>query len=213
MLLKIATKHPPHRRGYSRTGTLTMHRALTTLSHHTYHFSSLLSNVRESDLWLAALRTKYYGTNEVTLDKAFWDKLLGHVSAITDSPANLFGEELVAAYPEAKVVLVEREIESWYASWMEFCSSAYDPFIRRLGTLDPGFLGRVTAVGGFNTTICAGYGENLGEARVRSRGAYRAHYADVRRFVPEDRLLEFRLEQGWRPLCEFLGKDVPVSLL
>ena len=31
----------------------------------------------------------------------------------------------------------------------------------------------------------------------------------VKRVTPKDRLLTFRLEQGWGPLCEFLGKPVP----
>jgi hypothetical protein len=27
--------------------------------------------------------------------------------------------------------------------------------------------------------------------------------------VPKDRLLDFKLEDGWAPLCAFLGKDTP----
>jgi hypothetical protein len=33
----------------------------------------------------------------------------------------------------------------------------------------------------------------------------------VRENVPADRLLEFSVDQGWRPLCEFLGVPVPQS--
>lgn len=36
---------------------------------------------------------------------------------------------------------------------------------------------------------------------------YDAHNNWIRSLVPEDELLEFRPEMGWRPLCEFLGKD------
>ena len=31
----------------------------------------------------------------------------------------------------------------------------------------------------------------------------------VRKTVPSDRLLEFDVRQGWKPLCDFLGKPVP----
>ena len=30
----------------------------------------------------------------------------------------------------------------------------------------------------------------------------------VRKLVPKERLLEYRIEDGWGPLCEFLGEDV-----
>ncbi|KAI7208535.1 hypothetical protein KC333_g9106 [Hortaea werneckii] len=204
--------------GYSRTGTLSMHRALTLLNYpNPYHFSSMLDNVLECDLWMQALRAKFYGLPPprgdtgipIHEDKTFWDGLLGHVSATTDSPANLFGEELVRLYPDTKVVLVDRGVESWFASWMAFCENAYDPFIGLLGRLDPGFLGRITGVGGCITGITAGFAGNKHEARVRSKRAYRYHYRDVREFVPRERLLEFRLEEGWGPLCAFLGREVP----
>ena len=38
---------------------------------------------------------------------------------------------------------------------------------------------------------------------------YHEHYTAIRAKVPRERLLEFRLGEGWKPLCEFLGKDVP----
>ena len=32
---------------------------------------------------------------------------------------------------------------------------------------------------------------------------------DVKRTVPKDRLLIFRVQEGWEPLCKFLGKLIP----
>ena len=43
----------------------------------------------------------------------------------------------------------------------------------------------------------------------KARRAYRDHYALVRRITPKGRLLEYKLGDGWGPLCEFLGKPVP----
>jgi hypothetical protein len=31
----------------------------------------------------------------------------------------------------------------------------------------------------------------------------------IRGLVPKDRLLEWSVEDGWEPLCEFLGKPIP----
>lgn len=45
----------------------------------------------------------------------------------------------------------------------------------------------------------------------KARDAYRNHYALVRRVTPKNKLLEYRMGDGWEPLCEFLGKEVPAS--
>lgn len=45
--------------------------------------------------------------------------------------------------------------------------------------------------------------------RAALKAGYYAHYAHVRALVPKERLLEFRAKDGWGPLCEFLGKEVP----
>jgi hypothetical protein len=51
--------------------------------------------------------------------------------------------------------------------------------------------------------------KNVDEMRRVARERYRKHYADIRGAVDGERLLEFRLEDGWGPLCKFLGKEVP----
>jgi hypothetical protein len=45
--------------------------------------------------------------------------------------------------------------------------------------------------------------------RTALRQGYLDHYSYVRSIVPNDRLLEFESRDGWEPLCEFHGKDVP----
>ena len=196
--------------GYSRTGTLTMQKALEILGYPTYHFSSFYDNPSECDLWLRAMDAKFNGKGEVP-GKRFWDGLLGHVGAVTDAPCNLFARELLEFYPDAKVVLVEREIESWFRSWMDFCQSAYNPILAIIARLDPYWAGRIASVGDAITQKQAGYAKNLGQVKARSKDAYKHHYRDVRDLIADDkeRLLDFDLKQGWEPLCQFLGKPIP----
>ena len=195
--------------GYSRTGTLTMHKAMTILGYpDPYHFSSIYDNIRDSDGWMLALNAKFQGIGEMP-DKKFFDGMLGHAGAVMDAPCNFFTKELVEFYPDAKVVLVERELESWYKSWINFCMSAYNPVIFFLGRLDGNVLGRITRIGEALTLPQAGWAMTVDQARVRSKDAYRHHYRDVRDVVPKERLLEFKLGDGWEPLCGFLGKPVP----
>lgn len=196
--------------GYSRTGTLSMHKALTTLGYPCYHFSSILGNVRDADTWNRLFDAKYEGKG-LPLTKSDFDGMLGHCGAVTDSPAQLFSTELIEFYPDAKVVLVEREIESWTKSWHIFLGNAFDPTIRWLGRLDPYWLGRITSVGSVALDKQVGGAQTLAAGKARSRDEYMKHYALVRSLVGEGRLLEFRLQDGWEPLCEFLGKPVPAE--
>ncbi|KAM5442259.1 hypothetical protein MferCBS31731_002633 [Microsporum ferrugineum] len=39
--------------------------------------------------------------------------------------------------------------------------------------------------------------------------SFEEHNERVRAAVPKERLLEFRADQGWGPLCDFLGVPVP----
>lgn len=40
---------------------------------------------------------------------------------------------------------------------------------------------------------------------------YQGYNAEIQRIVPRDRLLVFKVKDGWKPLCEFLGKEIPQS--
>ena len=44
--------------------------------------------------------------------------------------------------------------------------------------------------------------------RELAKQRYKEHYEHVRRFVPKERLLEFKNEDGWEPLCKFLPLKV-----
>lgn len=38
---------------------------------------------------------------------------------------------------------------------------------------------------------------------------HKEHYAMIRGVVETERMLEWKVQDGWVPLCEFLGKPVP----
>jgi len=44
---------------------------------------------------------------------------------------------------------------------------------------------------------------------------YRRHYAEIREFIEQrkeqSRVLDFDMKDGWKPLCDFLNKPVPVN--
>ena len=195
--------------GFSRTGTLSMQKALSILGYpDPYHFSSFYDNVKDCDLWVEALQAKFNGKGKPYGEKEF-DALLGHVGAVTDLPCIAFAKELIELYPEAKVVLVERNVDAWYKSWSTFMREGFNPFLFFLARLDSGFLGKIVAVGYLGCDQRCGGATNLGEALARSKEEYAKHYAFVRSITPRERLLEFDLKDGWGPLCKFLGKPIP----
>ncbi|KAI9155763.1 Acetylxylan esterase [Paramyrothecium foliicola] len=47
------------------------------------------------------------------------------------------------------------------------------------------------------------------QIEAHGRETYDRFYDDIRAAVPPEQLLEFQMKDGWAPLCEFLGKEVP----
>ena len=76
-----------------------------------YHGTDVYSNIKDCDMWIDALNAKYFAKGK-PFGRAEFDKLLGHCAAITDGPANCLSLELMDAYPDAKVILVERDFDA-----------------------------------------------------------------------------------------------------
>ena len=142
--------------------------------------------------------------------RAEFDALLGHCAAVTDMPCAAFWEELMVAYPEAKIILVERNIEDWYKSFdatviTELFSKAADVSVKYIEPL----VG--SQIGLMSRKLIYGYfvAKTPYEVRQNAREVYGEHYRRIREAVPKDRLLDYRLGEDWEPLCKFLGKEVP----
>ena len=45
--------------------------------------------------------------------------------------------------------------------------------------------------------------------REHGKETHAAVHEEIRQIVPKERLLEYRIADGWDPLCKFLGHDVP----
>ncbi|KAK3177392.1 hypothetical protein K4F52_009801 [Lecanicillium sp. MT-2017a] len=138
-----------------------------------------------------------------------WDELYASYEAITDMAA-FFGKQLTEAYPNAKVVLVQRDYDKWFKSMDEGIFQWFDYWLVKgyIQLIEP-LLG--LHAGGAGLKSILGYFEarNIGEARENAPRIYAQHYRNIPTLVPPARLLYFKLEDGWGPLCEFLGKPIP----
>ncbi|KAI0538430.1 P-loop containing nucleoside triphosphate hydrolase protein [Xylaria digitata] len=186
-----------------RTGTASMRAAMKQLGFvDTYHMMNCsIENPPDALLWMDALRAKYDGVGEFT--RKDWDKLLGGSQAVCDWPACAFAKELIEAYPEAKVVMTTRDVDSWHASTMKTVYwRVTDPELRMLSHFSWAAKMYYPMLKKFFDTFFEGDFPN------RGKDVFTKHYAEVRKMVPADRLLEYRVQDGWEPLCKFL--DVPV---
>lgn len=138
-----------------------------------------------------------------------WDVLLADYQSIADV-ACLYPESLIKAYPRAKVILCYRDPDKWAAS--------IDATLVQLVTGWAGTLVRLFAeplAGTFGFTmrwdvLRAWFEvETVTEMRAVYKDKFEAHYAAVRAMVPPGQLLEYRLGDGWGPLCEFLETPDP----
>ncbi|CAK5283208.1 unnamed protein product, partial [Mycena citricolor] len=191
--------------GYPRTGTSSLRKALKILGYdEVYHMESVFENPHDADLWKEVYQTKYEQGKLVSREK--FDEILGHCEATTDAPPMMYAEDLIAAYPDAKVILTLRDPTKW---WKSFLSTvARVPQNRTLGLAMKLDYSGVRHLGGMAKQM----GRQLCGPEATAQGAqarFVAHYDHVRALVPRERLLEFDVKDGWESLCPFLGVPIP----
>jgi len=120
-----------------------------------------------------------------------------------------FSEDLIEAYPEAKVVLTYRDVDSWYRSYNQAVIGSMNAIIPNLACGLSTYLWRIREVHFRAVKGWLGMKIDTEDMRAKAKQAYWDHYANVKRVTPPERLLEFKLEDGWKPLCDFLRKPVP----
>ena len=190
-----------------------MQSALEILGYNnTAHGFDMISHPEIGAPWMQAVNAKFLGQGKPN-GRAEFDALLGNCAAVTDIPCAAFWEELMAAYPEAKIILVQRDIEDWYKS---FDATIITELFSRVTTVIVDYVEPLigSRIGALNRKLVYGYfqAETPDEVRQNARGVYREHYRRIREAAPKERLLEYRLGEGWGPLCDFLGKEVPEGL-
>lgn len=182
--------------GLGRTGTLSLKSALERLGlAPCYHMMEALGHPPHAETWLRA-------SDGEDVD---WEEVFAGYRATVDWPACAFWQELIAAYPDAKVLLSVRPSDRWYAS---FRSTIYEVLTRNEteGPPIPEFQPLMDM--GRRTVTERSFGGALGD-RDETVAAYEAHNTAVRAAVPEDNLLVFDVAEGWSPLCRFLGRKIP----
>jgi hypothetical protein len=196
--------------GLPRTATLTQKIALEMLGFGPcYHMVNVLTDSSLIPVWAGALA-----------GQADWNKVFDGFVATVDYPGAFFHEELLAAYPDARVLLSVRDGRAWARSmhdtiWgvlhddgslvhhLAVAQSLVDPAMRAYSELMTEMIGRANLFGPTPDR----YDEDALVAGMER------HNAAVRSHVPAGQLLEWSPADGWEPLCEFLEVPVPPAPL
>jgi hypothetical protein len=191
--------------GFGRTGTWSTYAALNQLGFPCYHMAEVINN-KENETHLNFWRKV---ANSPPGSQHDWSQVYSKYAATVDNPGCCVWRELVQAYPDAKVILTlhPRGPEAWYESTIDtifFTESMWQfkvlelltPFGRKLGdTAHKLFWGRTL--------------KGVMDDKAKAAARYKAYVEEVKAAVPADKLLIFSVDQGWGPLCAFLGVSRP----
>lgn len=180
--------------GFGRTGTASMKAALDHLGFGPcYHMYELLAQPQRVHDWWSAL-----GGESVD-----WRRVFGGYASTMDWPGCAVYRELMGIYPEAKVILTERDPDRWYDSTFstiyQIGTSEADDGDAAIDLLRP-MIRKMIWDGDFGGRFAD---------RDYAIEVFNQHNEDVKRNVPADRLLVFEVSDGWKPLCDFLEVPVP----
>lgn len=179
--------------GFGRTGTYSLKAALEHLGFGPcHHMSEVIDKPDQITLWDAVADGR----------PDYASAFAGFRSAV-DFPVSAYWQDVLKAFPNAKVILSDRDPEDWYGSF----SQTILPLIRDKAAWPE------ARRPWFQMIEKVIIGKALGGRTDRDGilAAYRANASAARGLVAEGRALVFKAGDGWAPLCRFLGVDVPDS--
>ena len=181
--------------GFGRTGTMSMQAALQILGYRCYHMKEITEDPTHLERW------HEHVAGRAAMD---WQDLFQNYQATVDFPACIYYRELLAEFPDAKVVLNLREPDRWFDSFLTLQQTTDSFRIFR-------FMPRARKFLDFVDLLLP---KVFGSPRDRQRciEVFNQHNSQVQATVPADRLLVFRVQDGWEPLCRFLGREVPADV-
>ncbi|KAJ5668721.1 hypothetical protein N7462_009791 [Penicillium macrosclerotiorum] len=199
--------------GISRSGTESLREALHILGFdHTHHGFDTILPPSSLEATYRLLQKKYKttpGKGSVKLTAEDFDTVLSECVGVSDLMAAEFARDLIAAYPNAKVILnIRHDLDSWYKS-MEQTMGYFDRNPFDWDWCKSWFCADLFWI---RQTMCRSMMPRFFRGSFQSNGKwiYEEHIAMIRGLgLPDDKLLEWSVEDGWEPLCRFLNKEIP----
>jgi Sulfotransferase domain len=178
--------------GLGRTGTTSLKVALEELlGAPCYHMDQLSTRPVDPTVWADA----YEGR------PPDWRAFFAGYAATVDWPSAPFWAELAAEFPDAVILLSDRDPDAWWASVSStiFPAMATAYFAPDANDDDWTRMGRA---------MMAAFSDGW-QDEASAKAAFSAYNEQVRRTAPAGRLVQWRTGDGWGPLCQALALTVP----
>lgn len=179
--------------GFGRTGTMSTKMALEQLGFGPcHHMVEVMGNPAQAAYWKDFAEGRHVD----------WAQVFADYASQVDFPGAAVWPQLIAAFPDARVLHTERPEDEWWASY----SVTIAKFFEHAPTMPlPPHIAAVFVT--MNKILV----QDLlgGTTREVSIAAYRRNNAKVRATVPADKLLVFTPTDGWDQLCRFPAVPVP----
>ena len=180
--------------GFGRTGTSSLKTALEHLGYGpTHHMFEVRDTPGQLPYWQALARGEHVD----------WNAVFANYRSQCDWPGARYWRELAAFYPDAKIIHTVRDPDEWYDS----VEATILQLLSARGKIDDPHLSGLVDMA--HTLIEVGEFEGRMRDRDYASSVFTKRTADVQAAFPSSRLLTFDVRDGWAPLCEFLGCDVP----
>ena len=175
--------------GVGRTGTHSLKIALEQLlDGPCHHMVEVLGDPAQAPGWIDAIEGR----------PVDWSTMLNGYVSIVDWPGCSFWPELFAADPDALVLLSVRDPESWYRSASNTIFQSFDK-------APPGMQPWMDAM---RVLLRERFSDRFDDATAMM-DAFEHHNSAVRQAIPSTSLLEWTPNDGWEPICDRLGLEVP----
>jgi hypothetical protein len=191
--------------GFGRTGTMSLKVALEELGFGPcYHMSEVFTHPEHIESWRAAAQGK----------PVDWEQIFGGYRATVDWPGCTFYNELMERNPDAKVILTVRDPQRWYESayntiYRMTWAASSSPAFYLAGLVMPTIKRMKRARRMIVELVWERDFDGRFEDREHAIETFERHNEEVKQRVPAEKLLVYEVKEGWGPLCEFLGVEVP----
>jgi len=203
--------------GYPKTGTKTIHEALRILG---YNVCDVQENVYShyadwNEVWQG---DKPQGRK--ALQKLYGKNNENGYTAVCDTPTCFLWDTLLDEFPEAKVIHVVRDDEKWWASLEKHIQVEREQFLemwfhRAFGPIYRFIFNHsskpfTTYMDFYRPLVIGAEDPNFRKANkdvILKRK--QQHDMWCKEKCPKEKRLEYRIGEGWEPICKFLNKPVP----
>ncbi|PSS05156.1 hypothetical protein BD289DRAFT_478062 [Coniella lustricola] len=191
--------------GLPRCATSSLQSALETLGFGPcMHMAHVQPSAERQQLVIAAISQ----SNDPAKRRKILSRLFAGFAALADFPSILFADDLMDMYPDAAIILNTRQAgaRSWHSSFQEglqFFDSWTFWVVTFLVQSDRAMMRMMKATDGLL--------EQRWGLTFRDEPIYHRHNEWIRAEAAKRgrTVLEFTAEDGWEPLCGYLGMPVP----